>query len=325
MKKTRKYWIVGVVLLCVVSMLLMRVVWTSLRLLPRSGWIVGYHRRGDLVRISLLTGEMHQLLPRDIETDHRLAAPAIAFRTPTIYYVDRTTGTLMAYTKGADTPKTLHAWPMEPSPVKESSIPFSRIVNNIEWLLLSPDEEALYFNEIENTSAKQSHLIEYTLRTGNYRVVATSRLYSSPPAVWLDASRLLIDADGKLATVDIQTGRLTNLLELRGLRALSPDQTRLLIIRQKRPDVEFVLYEFPSLRLLKRTSIDLLVTYDGIREPFCFVDNERILLGLRKDWVIAEMLTSIHLFDVRTMNHRRVATYLDDLFYVLKWPDEQRP
>jgi hypothetical protein len=324
MKNSIKYWIGGVLLLCFLSILLVSVWWKSLRLLPPAGWVIGYHRRGDLVRISLRTGDLRQLLPPEIENGHRLAAPAIAFHTPTIYYVDRTTGTLMAYTQGESTPTPLYHWPMKSSPVKNSPIQaYSDIADHIEWLLLTPDEETLYFIESSTMNFNYSRLIEYTLRTRHYRVVTASRFDPSTPAVWLNSSQLLLDVKGKLVTIDPETRQTTELLELDGMWAVSPDHSRLLIISITafEAPVNFTVYEFPSLRLLKTVPVALFAKYDGLRDPFCFVDNERILLGLRKDGVIAEMFTAIHLFDLRTMKHRRVATYLDDLFYLPSFPN----
>lgn len=216
----------------------------------------------------------------------------------------------MTYTIGEPQPNPLYAWPLEKSPVTHRS--YSPIATAIHWLLLNPSGNTLFFIEDYGINAPKS-LIEYTIQTGQRRVVLTSRslrLFQRP--VWLDRSRLLVISDFSLVTLDIQTGTLTSLLKRCLKFALSGDGTRLLVNSSDGPypSDEFHLYEFPSLRLLQTLPQKFFAKSPV--ELFCFAGKNHVLFVRRK--ALFSIPTDI--LDLQSLKFRNVTKSMNGLVYL---------
>jgi hypothetical protein len=205
---------------------------------------------------------------------------------------------IMSYKVGDVHPKRLY------------DLPTREAVDGVQWLLLSPSEETLFFLVEQGQNREcSSMLIAYNLQTDQARVIPLScmlAIFQCP--AWVDHSTLLVlTLDAAIGTLDIQNGRLTPLLDHVGYFTFS-ESRKLLLINTVNPkaylplSTEFVLYEFPSLKLLRKLSLKLFQRYE-IENRFYFTDENHVLFSLRVD---ALMGFGTVWFDLRSFDYSKI-------------------
>lgn len=272
------------------------------------GYLVGSNNPVGLVSVSLSDGVVRELFPQDTVNAY---SPAIDADTSMVYYVDRTLGTLMSYTIGAEAPKQLHAWPLRPSPVVSQEF-FSPTTLGIHWLLLHPDHGRLFFLE-NHGGGKPVDLIEYSLHTGQRRLVLRRSLPPAQRPAWIDPDHLLLLLqDWSLSVLNIHTGELDPLLLSGGNFAVSYDGQYLLVNPAAAPyhaSKHYDLYEFPSLQRLQSLPEDM---FTKEVKSFCFADNDHVV------FVMQNHLFSIstYILSLQTLKFHKLTGHLNNPVYV---------
>lgn len=250
----------------------------------------GYLLYNDLSSFSLLTGESHKLIPSEIDEGRILRTPVIGMASSTVYYVDQSEEMIMSYRYDHASPKKLYPLP---------------IWHSIDWLLLNPDEDTLFFSvDQEQQCPTYSILIEYDLQTNQPREIRLPyALNNNQCPIWRDRSTLLVlTANETIETLDIQSGQLTPIMNHAGYFALSGSGKRLLV--NTPGSAEYVLYAFPTLKKINQIPPELFQKYTEIGSTFSFIDEDHLLFSLWFDPL--DSFGTVWL-DLRSLEYLRIA------------------